>query len=140
MCNDASIVIGMQPADTEIRRQLGANTCRSKGIGNINLTADTSHGQRHIILTGILYVPDLVVNLLSVTLLMERGAFYSSRDNTLTDEHGTIVAEFSHMDRLPCMKLAQLDHSNNKALTSKVSRSDTTCRLQLRTERFSTAL
>ena len=133
MCNDASMVIGMQPADTEI--QLGANTCRSKGIGNVNLIADTSHGQRHITLTGVLYVPDLVVNLLSMTLLMERGAFYNSRDNTLTDGHGTTVAEFSYMDRLPCMKLAQLDQSNNKALTSK-ELSTSTANVDLWHQRF----
>ncbi|KNZ52688.1 hypothetical protein VP01_3480g1 [Puccinia sorghi] len=110
MTANANLFVTLDPSEEGIvRTSSGAEAMKIKGIGSIKL--ENEHGS--FFLNKVLYVPELVVNLLSVRCLVldeylvkfEMNSFSVSKSNNL-------VMSGNYISNLPTLEFKNMNHSS----------------------------
>ena len=86
--------------------QLGKGQVRAIALGTITLPTVTADGHRHLLtFTNVLYVPEIVVNLLSAETLRLKGLFYRNDQQVMFIKDGITMAELYVYNNLPHLRL-----------------------------------
>ena len=97
--------------------QLGKGQVCAIVLGTIMLPTVTADGHRHLLtFTNVLYVPEIVVNLLSAETLRLKGLFYRNDQQVMFIKDGITMAELYVYNNLPHLRLKK--QQQQMALTS----------------------
>jgi hypothetical protein len=95
--------------------KIGKGYVKARSISSVTLNVMTSKGSGMVTFYDVLYVLELVENLLSSETLRLKGLFYRNNTQELFIKDGTIVAEVKVHHGLPHLRISNLlrGYSNN---------------------------
>jgi hypothetical protein len=95
--------------------KIGKGYVKARSISSVTLNVMTSKGSGMVTFYDVLYVLELVANLLSSETLRLKGLFYRNNTQELFIKDGTIVAEVQVHHGLPHLRISNLlrGYSNN---------------------------
>ena len=107
--------------------QLGKGQIHAMALGTIVLPTVTAAGHRCLLtFTNVLYVPEIVVNLLSAETLRLKGLFYRNDQQIMFTKDGTTMAELYVHNNLPHLKLEKQQQQIALASSKVLSQSEGT--------------
>jgi hypothetical protein len=95
--------------------KIGKGCVKARSIGSVTLNVMTSKGSGMVTFHNVLYVPELVANLLSSETLRLKGLFYRNDIQELFMKDGSIVVEVQVHYGLPHLRInnSLIDYSTN---------------------------
>jgi hypothetical protein len=88
--------------------KIGKGCVKARGVGRVTLKVMTSKGSGMVTFYDMLYVPELVANLLSSETLRLKGLFYRNDTQELFMKDGTTVSEVQVHRGLPHLLLVKV--------------------------------